>query len=97
MDIQNNAYSTFAMHDEDKYIQWAITQKSMKMYYDNVMKEENTALHFWSFKNGDGVQKVMATMADDHALRKWKLHSFKNMRWNGNLQYPIEYGDVTSL
>jgi len=68
-----------------------MNKKSMKTYYDNVLKDECTALRFPSLKNGDSAQKLVASMPDDLALGEWELHTLEDMRWNDNNQHPIKY------
>jgi hypothetical protein len=63
----------------------------MKTYYDNVLKEEITALGFGKFKYGNCFQQLVASMPDDQALGVWELHTLKDMRWNDNHQHPIKY------
>jgi hypothetical protein len=61
-----------------------IKKKRTKTYYDNVLKQGNSALHFPNLRNGDGVQQLMASMRDDQALGEWELHTPEDMKWNDN-------------
>jgi hypothetical protein len=42
----------------------------MKTYHDNLRNIENTGLRFIRVINGNGVQKLMASMPDNRALRE---------------------------
>jgi len=61
------------------------------MYYDKVLKEENTALHCPRFKNMEGVRKLVASVQNDQALGEWELCTVEDMRSNDNHQRPIKY------
>jgi hypothetical protein len=89
--IQDTPYYLFATCEKHKYIQCGIKQNRMNTDYDKVLKEESIALRCPSFKIGDVVQKLMASIPDDQAVGEWELHTIKDMRWNDNHQRPSKH------
>jgi hypothetical protein len=88
---RNNPYNPCGMRVEYKFIQCGIKKKGMKSYCDNVLKEGKKVLRVPTFKNGDGVQKLVASMPHDQALGEWELHTLEDMSWNDNNQRSIKY------
>lgn len=89
--LQNNPYYRFKMCGEYTFIWWGIEKKSMETHFDNMLKDENTPLHFASFKHGDGIQKLVASMKDIQALGQWELHTLEDKKCNDNYRCPIKY------
>jgi hypothetical protein len=52
--LQHNPYNLFAWREEYKYIKRWNKKNGMKTFYNNVMKEEYTVLHFRIFNNRNG-------------------------------------------
>jgi hypothetical protein len=91
MNLLNNSYYLFATHNDYKYIQCGIKKQGIMKYNDNVLKEENTTLHFPSFKNGDGNRKLRAIIPSNSSLSEWELHTCEVMRWNEIYQRAFKY------
>jgi hypothetical protein len=61
------------------------------MYYNKVLMEENTSVHFQRFNSADGAQKLVARMLDDRPCMEWELQTLEDMRWKDNRQHPLKY------
>jgi hypothetical protein len=62
--LQVNPYYPFVTRQVDKSIQCRIKMRGMMMYYDKVLKEENTSLRFPRVKNDNRVPKLAASMPE---------------------------------
>lgn len=79
------------MLEEFKYIHSGIEKKDRMMFYNNVLKEDNPALHFPSVQNKDGVQKKVASMPDDLTRAEWALSTLDDIKSNDYHLCTIKY------
>jgi hypothetical protein len=80
MNLHTVPTTCFPMCKENKYIEIGIKNNGKKTSYGNRLMEDIMALHFLSFNKLDGVQKLMASMPSDQAVREWELLTPKDMK-----------------
>jgi len=61
------------------------------MYYEHMLKEQNTALRFGSFTNGDGIPVIVPRVSDNLAIGEWERHTLEDMICNDTHQPLIMY------
>jgi hypothetical protein len=84
MNIQNNSYDWIGTRQEYKFTKSGLKKDTIKTYYNAMLMEANSALHFPSFKERVGIQKVVGSMPVDRTVREWELHTCKIIRCNDN-------------
>jgi hypothetical protein len=55
-------------------------KNGVKMFNDNLLKEQNTMVGYQRFKIGDGIQKPRLSITDDQHLREWVLCTLHDVR-----------------
>jgi hypothetical protein len=82
--LQYNPSNLFATRKCYTCIPCETKNKVIKRYYKNMLMKKHARLRFQSFKTGDGLEQLVASMPDDQSLREWELHTLRNIRWKSN-------------